>query len=61
MERIATELAALGTDAETAGSRPEDRPGGLRNVPIPGGRGFIQFLAVPRHESLYICNIVWNG
>jgi hypothetical protein len=33
VERIATELAALGRDAETAGSRPEDKPGGLRNFP----------------------------
>jgi hypothetical protein len=48
-------------DAETAGSRPEDKPGGLRNFPIFGGRGFIQFLAVPRHECVYVCNIVWNG
>lgn len=61
VERIATELAALGRDAEAAGSRPEDKPGGLRNFPIFGGRGFIQFLAVPRHECVYICNIVWNG
>ena len=60
VERIATELAALGHDAETAGSRPEDKPGGLR-IPIFGGRGFIQFLAVPRHECVYVCNIVWNG
>ncbi|WP_367319698.1 hypothetical protein [Streptomyces sp. HUAS ZL42] len=61
VERIATELAAPGIDAETAGSRPEDKPGGLRNFPIFGGRGFIQFLAVPRHECVYVCNIVWNG
>ncbi|MEU0197405.1 MULTISPECIES: hypothetical protein [unclassified Streptomyces] len=61
VERIATELAALGQDAETAGSRPEDKPGGLRNFPIFGGCGFIQFLAVPRHECVYICNIVWQG
>ena len=34
VERIATELAALGRDAETAGSRPEGKPGGLRNFPL---------------------------
>ncbi|MFC8368272.1 hypothetical protein ACIA6T_34060 [Streptomyces sp. NPDC051740] len=61
VERIATELAALGRDAELAGSRPEDRPGGLRNFPLFGGRGFLQFLAVPGHECVYICNIVWFG
>ncbi|TQL21234.1 hypothetical protein [Streptomyces sp. SLBN-134] len=61
VERIATELAALGRDAELAGSRPEDRPGGLRNFPLFGGRGFLQFLAVPGHECVYICNIVWMG
>lgn len=31
VERIATEIAALGRDAEGAGSRPEGKPGGLRN------------------------------
>ena len=61
VERIATELAALGQDAETAGTRPEGKPGGLRNFPIFGGRGFIQFLAVPRHECVYVCNVVWTG
>lgn len=61
VERIATELAALGHDAEMAGSRPEEKPGRLRNFPLFGGRGFIRFLAVPRHECVYIRNIVWNG
>ncbi|MFJ9667267.1 hypothetical protein ACIRPP_22085 [Streptomyces sp. NPDC101219] len=61
VERIATELAALGRDSELAGSRPEDRPGGLRNFPLFGGRGFLQFLAVPGHECVYICTIVWFG
>ncbi|MGW3494594.1 hypothetical protein [Streptomyces sp. NPDC001020] len=61
VERIATELAALGHDTGTAGSRPEGKPGGLRNFPIFGGRGFIQFLAVPRHECVYVRNIVWTG
>jgi hypothetical protein len=64
VERIATELAALGRDAETAGSRPEGRPGGLGglgNFPIFGGRGFIRFLAIPRHECVHVCDIVWNG
>lgn len=61
MERIATEIAAPGRDAEMVGSRPEGKPGGLRNFPIFGGRGFIQFHAVPRHECVYVCNIVWNG
>lgn len=61
VERIATELAAPGREAEMAGGRPEGKPGGLRNFPIFGGRGFIQFLAVPRHECVYICNVAWHG
>ncbi|MFD4739117.1 hypothetical protein ACFWB2_35645 [Streptomyces virginiae] len=33
--------------------------GGLREFDILGGRGFINFLAVPRHECVYICGITW--
>ncbi|MFB7175265.1 hypothetical protein ACFCYM_31240 [Streptomyces sp. NPDC056254] len=58
VERIATELAALGRDAEAVG-RPTGRPGGLREFDILGGRGFISFLAVPRHECVYVCRITW--
>ncbi|MBZ4014185.1 hypothetical protein [Streptomyces purpurogeneiscleroticus] len=60
VERLATELAALGRDAVKVG-RPVDREGGLREFDILGGRGFISFLAVPRHECIYICNITWYG
>lgn len=60
VERIATELAALGRDAERAGD-PPDREGSLRNFPVLGGRGFFQFLVLPRHECVYVCNIVWHG
>ncbi|MEV7506181.1 hypothetical protein [Streptomyces sp. NPDC093018] len=56
VERLAVELAALGHDAVKVG-RPIDREGGLREFDILGGRGFISFLAVPRHECVYICNI----
>ncbi|MFG2997159.1 hypothetical protein [Streptomyces sp. NPDC048340] len=59
-ERIATELAAIGADAARVG-RPTDREGGLREFDILVGRGFIQFLVVPRHECVYVCNIVWYG
>jgi hypothetical protein len=38
VERIATEIAARGIDAEVAGIRPDDAPGGLRNFPLFGGR-----------------------
>jgi hypothetical protein len=58
--RLATELAALGFDAAKVG-RPLDREGGLREFDILSGRGFISFLAVPRHHCIYICSIVWYG
>ncbi|WJV48808.1 hypothetical protein [Streptomyces flavofungini] len=60
IERLATELAALGPDSVRAGS-PDDREGGLRVFSLLGGRGFIQFLAVPRHECVYVCHITWTG
>ncbi|WP_367322454.1 hypothetical protein [Streptomyces sp. HUAS ZL42] len=28
---------------------------------VTGGRGFISFLAVPRHECVYSCNVTWDG
>ncbi|MFD9574002.1 hypothetical protein ACFWBI_29700 [Streptomyces sp. NPDC059982] len=58
VERIATELSVLGRDAETVG-RPTGRSGGLREFDILGGRGFISFLAVPRHECVYVCRVTW--
>ncbi|MFC5721376.1 hypothetical protein ACFP1Z_14485 [Streptomyces gamaensis] len=60
VERLATEIAALGYDATKIG-RPIDRAGGLREFDILGGRGFINFLAVPRHQCIYVCNITWYG
>lgn len=60
VERLATELAALGGDAAKVG-RPVDREGGLREFDILGGRGFISFLAVPRHRRVYVCAITWYG
>ncbi|GGP50941.1 hypothetical protein [Streptomyces abikoensis] len=60
VERLAVELAALGPDAATVG-RPIDREGGLREFDILNGRGFISFLAVPRHQCVYVCNITWYG
>ncbi|MGW0560136.1 hypothetical protein ACWDZ4_05775 [Streptomyces sp. NPDC003016] len=60
VERLATELAALGHDSVKVG-RPIDREGGLREFDLMGGRGFISFLAVPRHECVYVCNITWYG
>jgi hypothetical protein len=41
--------------------RPLDREGGLREFDILNGRGFISFLAVPRHECVYVCNITFYG
>ncbi|MEV5380558.1 hypothetical protein AB0L26_32035 [Streptomyces nondiastaticus] len=58
VERLAVELAALGRDAVKVG-RPEDKEGGLREFDILGGRGFFSFLAVPRHQAIYICSITW--
>ncbi|MFC9845748.1 hypothetical protein ACFWFF_32930 [Streptomyces sp. NPDC060223] len=60
VERLATELAALGHDAVRIG-RPVGREGGLREFDLLGGRGFISFLAVPRHECVYVCNVTWYG
>ncbi|MDX3227628.1 hypothetical protein [Streptomyces sp. ME19-01-6] len=42
-------------------TRPLDREGGLREFDILSGRGFISFLAVPRHHCIYVCNITWYG
>jgi hypothetical protein len=56
VERLATELAALGHDSVKV-RRPLDREGELRWFDILGGRGFISFLAVPRHECVYVCNV----
>ncbi|MFE3941295.1 hypothetical protein ACFXPV_05350 [Streptomyces sp. NPDC059118] len=58
VESLATELAAFGHDAVKAG-RPLDGEGGLRGFDIMGGRGFISFLAVPRHEC--VCDAAWYG
>ncbi|NUR01215.1 MAG: hypothetical protein HOY79_33200 [Streptomyces sp.] len=60
VERLATELATLGRDSVKVG-RPFDKEGGLREFDILGGRGFISFLAVPRHECVYVCNVTWCG
>ncbi|RPE43057.1 hypothetical protein EDD90_6228 [Streptomyces sp. Ag109_O5-1] len=60
IERLATELAALGQDSVKVG-RPLDREGGLRQFDLFGGRGFMSFLPVPRHEGIYVCNITWHG
>lgn len=40
---------------------PTGQEGGLRGFDILGGRGVVQFLVVPRHECVYVCNIVWYG
>jgi hypothetical protein len=58
VERLATELGALGHEAMKVG-RPVDREGGLREFDILAGRGFISFLAVPRHQSIYVCSVTW--
>lgn len=60
VERLATELAALGEGAVRVG-RPIDKEGGLREFDILSGRGFISFLAVPRHACVYVCNVTWYG
>ncbi|MFF9310851.1 hypothetical protein ACF1BS_08060 [Streptomyces sp. NPDC014748] len=60
VERLGTELAALGPDPVRVG-RPTDREGGLREFDLLGGRGFISFLAVPRHDCVYVCSVTWYG
>jgi hypothetical protein len=59
-ERLAAEPAAPGQDSVKVG-RPLDREGGLREFDILGGRGFISFLPVPRHECVYVCDVTWYG
>ncbi|UQA94994.1 hypothetical protein [Streptomyces halobius] len=53
-------LAALGHDTAKVG-RPVDRECGLQEFDLLGGRGFISFLAAPRHECVYICDVTWYG
>ncbi|MBD0424819.1 hypothetical protein AB0L35_26245 [Streptomyces sp. NPDC052309] len=60
VERLAGELAVLGHDSVRVG-RPLDREGGLREFDLLGGRGFISFLPVPRHECVYVCHVTWYG
>ncbi|MEU4208653.1 hypothetical protein AB0F13_01390 [Streptomyces sp. NPDC026206] len=60
VERLATELSALGNGSAKVG-RPVDREGGLREFDILSGRGFISFLAVPRQRCVHICNVTWYG
>ncbi|MGW7003823.1 hypothetical protein ACWGCW_13595 [Streptomyces sp. NPDC054933] len=60
VERLTTELAALGGDAAKIG-RPTGREGGLREFDIFNGRGFISFLTVPRHQCVYVCSVTWYG
>ncbi|MYQ93389.1 hypothetical protein GTY20_19750 [Streptomyces sp. SID4946] len=40
---------------------PELTLDALRECDTLGGRGFISFLAVPRHECVYICDITRYG
>ncbi|MGW1194294.1 hypothetical protein ACWD4B_00315 [Streptomyces sp. NPDC002536] len=60
VERLATELAALGRDAVKVG-RPDDREGGLREFDFLAGRGFFNFLVLPRDCYVYVVNITWYG
>lgn len=58
LEQIVNEAVTDPAEATGVG-RPIDREGGLREFDILGGRGFINFLAVPRHECVYVCDITW--
>ncbi|WP_191873718.1 hypothetical protein [Streptomyces filipinensis] len=40
---------------------PPDVRAVLGEFDILGGRGFISFLAVPRHQCVYVCNVTWYG
>ncbi|GAA0474340.1 hypothetical protein ACFQ2B_20995 [Streptomyces stramineus] len=60
MERLATELAALGRDAASVGM-PDRREGGLRQLHILGGDGLVSFLVVPRDTCVYVVNVAWVG
>lgn len=61
VERNATELAALGHDAETAGSRPERQTRWAEELPDLRQSRLHPVPCRTRHECVYVCNIVWNG
>lgn len=56
IERLATELAALGAEADHVG-RPQDRPGGLRQFPLGNGVGFFSFLAAHHLREIVIVQV----
>lgn len=60
VERLATELAALGRDAAKVG-KPDRKEGGLRQLHILGGYGLVSFLVVARDNCVYIVNVTWTG
>ncbi|GGU89274.1 hypothetical protein GCM10010260_24150 [Streptomyces filipinensis] len=55
--------AALSTASASSSSilAPPDVRAVLGEFDILGGRGFISFLAVPRHQCVYVCNVTWYG
>ncbi|WP_308294029.1 hypothetical protein [Streptomyces sp. UNOC14_S4] len=57
---MATELTALGRDAEKVGRSPKPE-GGVRFFDFLSGRGFFSFLVVPRHCRVCVCTITWYG
>ncbi|SIO89391.1 hypothetical protein [Nocardiopsis sp. JB363] len=56
IERIATELVFLGRDAEGVG-KPTHRVGGLRQLPLGSGSGFIVFMVVDHLEEILILQV----
>ncbi|MFI1253478.1 hypothetical protein ACH4U6_06700 [Streptomyces netropsis] len=60
VERLATELAALGRDAAKVGL-PDHKEGGLRELDILGGYGLVGFLVVARDSCVYVVNVTWTG
>lgn len=60
IERLATELAALGELADNAGN-PKERAGGLRDFPFSDDKGYLHFLLSHQLKEIVIVRITYCG
>lgn len=56
IERLASELAAMGVGADQVG-HPQDRSGGLREFPLGNGVGFFSFLVAHHLREIVIVQV----